>query len=238
MKQSTFFLIGLILVLISSCTTKAQELDIIDTFTLDIKEPSGLSYHDGYLYIVSDRNGTIYKTNTKGLIKEKIKSSLKDVEGIAYQISSDRFLLVEEGKRMIAEVARSGAVLSRHSVSGNQVSKNSGLEGICFKNRDEIFVVNEKKPKALLKLNSDYEVVTEQPLNFGKDVSGCAFDKQGNLWIVSDQSYKIYKVSEEGIMQEEYRIPVEKAEGIVLAEDKIFIVSDSESRLYTFKLPE
>lgn len=238
MKYNTLLGIILTLFFFWSCESNSQRLEPITEIPLKISEPSGITYHNNHLFIVSDNDGIIYKTNLKGKIKGRIKTKLNDVEGIAYVKGKSKFLLTDERRRTIVEIDQQGNVLSKHKIGNKQGSKNSGLEGICINSeRNELFVLNEKNPKQLIRLNINFEVSGYTKINFAKDLSGCCFYK-GNLWLVSDQSHKIYKVSSSGELLSSYKIPVDKAEGIVIVKDLIYVVSDSRNKLYTFNLPD
>ncbi len=58
------------------------------------------------------------------------------------------------------------------------------------------------------------------------------------LWIVSDQSKTINKCTLTGDLIDSYSIGVLQAEGIAIAKDKIYVVSDAEEELYIFKKPQ
>ena len=77
-------------------------------------------------------------------------------------------------------------------------------------------------------------------MGFALDYSGLTWDpKRSSFWIVSDQSRALYLWSPKSGVLEEYGLPFPKAEGIAVDEaaKRIYIVSDSENRLYVFRLP-
>jgi uncharacterized protein YjiK len=216
----------------------AQDLKLLNTFQLDIPEPSGICVLKNHLYVVSDSNGSIYKITKKGQVVDQIQTKLKDIEGVTYRHSSQSFLMIDEGKRKVIEVDISGTTLSSHKIGKKQDSKNSGLEGICCSmDKSPVFVLNEKNPRELIKLDEKFKVSGDHKLKFGKDISGCTLDKDGNLWMVSDQSKEIYKTTKKGKLLMKYKIPVKKAEGIAIDHNKIYVVSDKTRKMYVFRLP-
>jgi len=241
MKNVVFlFLIGLSLIgCISKKTTSKSELELLQTIKLNIAEPSGITVFNNNLYIVSDKNGAVYKTSLEGEILKKIKTKFSDLEGITFQESSHNIWVISENKRELIELDLSGNVIQKIKVKGKQQNKNSGLEGICFvENEEMLYVINEHSPKQVLGINLEGEITTKFKIDFSKDISGICFDKHSNnFWIISDESASIYNISKTGQLIDSYKIPVNKAEGIVIYGNKIYVVSDSESNLYVFKKP-
>lgn len=68
----------------------------------------------------------------------------------------------------------------------------------------------------------------------------CYDDSRDGFWIVSDESEKLYLWDLTNGVREKYPLHLVKAEGIVfIAETStIYIVSDSEQKLYKFHLEE
>ena len=98
--------------------------------------------------------------------------------------------------------------------------------------------MNESSPTEVLKVTKKGKELDSFKVDFANDLSGICFDnKTGNLWLVSDESQKIYEISNKGKLFKSYSIPVHKPEGIVIINYKIYIVSDSENKLFVFKKP-
>jgi len=127
----------------------------------------------------------------------------------------------------------------KHKIDYENTDSNSGLEGITYNfNDNTIFILNEKDPGLLIKLKSDFTILSKVKLDFASDYSGIFYESAtNNLWIVSDQSKTINKCNLLGKLIESYPISVIKAEGIAVSNDKIYIVSDAEAKLYIFKKP-
>ena len=133
--------------------------------------------------------------------------------------------------------------------SGNELKRskldlkgelNSGLEGITYNQQDKIFyVLNEKKPRLLLTLDENLKEISRDTLSFAKDLSGIFFDDiDSTLWIISDESQRIFKTDISGVLIEEFKIKVKQPEGITLnkARTKLYLVSDVTENLYVFDL--
>lgn len=234
-------LLTFIVVAFVSCKLKTHSqntLKPIHVISLNISEPSGITVFNNQLYIVSDQTGNIYKTGLDGKIVSKIRTKYTDIEGVTVNDKGD-FFIVDEAKRRIIKLDAKGKLIDKFKIKGKQKFNNSGLEGICFSKLEySFYVINEKSPTQLLKVNSEGEIIEAVTLNFAKDLSGiCVDNTTDTLWLVSDESYAIYHIEKNGKLINSYKIPVNKAEGIVIYNDEIYVVSDSAEVLYIFKKP-
>jgi len=226
-----------------SCTSRVNSqntLEPIKVVNLNIPEPSGITSFNNTLFIVSDKNGTIYKTSLEGEILQKIKLNYNDLEGITIDKATQNFWVVDESKRTLISLDSTGSFLQKIKVKGKQQDKNSGLEGICFvESTNSLIVINEKQPKQLLALNLKGKITNKIDFNLSHDIAGICFDnKSATFWIVSDESQSIYNITTKGALIKSYKIPVDKAEGVVIYNDKLYVVSDSQNKLYIFKKPK
>ncbi len=224
-----------------ACSPKVpapSALKLVHTFNLKIPEPSGIAIYNNHLFIVSDKNGTIYKCTLRGATIEKIRSKNSDLEGITIDPVSKQLIVVNEAKRTLIYLNFEGTFMKEQRIKGNQKKSNSGLEGICYDtSKNSMYVLNEKAPKQLLELNSKGEITTKTNLNFSNDVSGICYDKNTNsFWVVSDESKAIYQISKKGILQKKYKTGIVKGEGIAIYNNKIFVVSDALKKLYVFEI--
>ncbi len=224
-----------------SCVFEGKSKDtlkIVNSYKLNIKEPSGITYFNNHLFIVSDFNGVVYKTDLEGKIIEKIKVKTKDLEGVAVDGNGDLFV-VSESRRILLKISNSGEISKSYKIKGTQKHINSGLEGVCFSTHDDSFyAVNEKSPKQVLTISKEGKVLSEINIDFVKDLSGICEDVSNqSLWLLSDESQKIVEITKKGKLLNGYKIPIKKAEGIVVVRNQIYIVSDSQNKLYVFKKP-
>jgi uncharacterized protein YjiK len=215
-----------------------KNLKVLDEIKLNIQEPSGITFYKDHLFIASDYNGLVYKTNLKGNIVKKIATDFTDLEGVAIDESGNLFV-VNENKRTFVKIKLNGETDKKYKIKGGQKHNNSGLEGVCYsKKLDCFFIVNESAPKEVLKISRKGKEKDSFKIDFAKDLSGICFDaKTGNLWLVSDESQMIYEISTKGKLIKRYPISVRKAEGIVINNNKIYVVSDSENKLFVLKKP-
>ena len=224
-----------------SCNKNAisqTNLKPINKVRLSISEPSGITFYKNNLYIVSDSKYYIYKTTLQGKIIDKIAFSIRDLEGVTVN-KDGNFVVVSESKRTLVKLDSTGLILKKTKIKGKQKDKNSGLEGVCYNSlNNTYYLLNEKSPKQLLNINEDGDILETIKISFAKDLSGLSFDAEtGNLWLLSDESECIYYITSKGKLLHTYTIPVNKPEGIVVVNNKIYIVSDSLSTMFVFKKP-
>lgn len=80
--------------------------------------------------------------------------------------------------------------------------------------------------------------IWRKEINYSTDISDIFYDQtDSSLWIVSDESKRILKLTLALHLISEWSIPVVQGEGITIVQDKIFIVSDPESKMYVFQKP-
>ena len=217
-------------------------LNPIKIYQLSIPHPSGLSMgkNNKSLWMVSDKTGSIYQTDLSGKIIYSLNINGHDLEGVHYDSHENIIWVTEERKREVLQVDPKNGVVTHIKVDFPG-KKNSGFEGICLDSVQQIFVLNEKKPAAILKVNSDESF--EKMQIFGdaiKDCSGICADLQHNrFWIVSDQSQLLFLWDRKTGFQKAFTLPVKKAEGIAIdfKTNLVYIVSDSTEKLYVFNLP-
>ncbi|RLD26004.1 MAG: hypothetical protein DRI54_03705 [Bacteroidetes bacterium] len=207
---------------------------------MDVLEPSGLavSSSGNVLYTVSDNTAEVYKLSTKGDILQTFNYKGNDLEGVS-TFTGNNLLLAEERTKEIVVFDMSSGTSTKHFINYDNNNKNSGIEGVTYNSIDgTIFILNEKNPGKLIRLRADFSIIAEYELDFASDYSGIFHDSSSNeLWIISDQNKTINKCTLTGELIKRYPISVTQAEGIAIANDKIYVVSDAEEKLYIYKKP-
>lgn len=214
-------------------------LQPLSVFNLNISEPSGIAYNskNNTLMIVSDGNSDIFETDLSGNVLRTIPTTSSDMEGITLTKNCDTIFVVEETNRLVTSYLESAVRLNSFSVDV-AAAPNHALEGITRNNANgHLFVINEKQPCMLLEFEGTNELWRKE-LKYTSDVSDVYFEApSSSFWIVSDESKKILKLSYNTNLIGEWMIPVQQEEGITIVNDKIYIVSDLESKLYVFQKP-
>ncbi|MCP4221442.1 MAG: hypothetical protein GY765_42850 [bacterium] len=213
-------------------------LQLIARYDLNLNEPSGLTLSgDGVnLWTLSDR---IYIVSPQGEFRGILPYRGSDMEGIA--AVGDTLWIVEERYRELVQINMQGEELARHKIPVKIKEANNGLEGITYNTLNKRFyLVNESKPKVLIRLDENFKIDKQFKLKFCKDLSGICYDAyQDQFWIVSDRSGIVARCSTTGKPVEVYQLGFESAEGIAVdaKNKKIYIVSDEAEQLYVFKYP-
>lgn len=211
-------------------------MKLINSYKVNVKEPSDLATDGEFLYTVSDKTNRIYKISIEGKIIQEYNFEGDDLEGITFDKRDDSFWICEERKKEIVHVDKTGKILSKHKVDIPSKNEKSGLEGICINTfNNNIWVVNEKKPSLLIELNTKLEIIQTTKLNFADDFSGLYFDSITKiLWMVSDESKCLIGYNPENQSFKKYDIDVQKAEGVAKIGDFFYVIDDENSILYKY----
>lgn len=244
--SKTIYLSILLLAMLFSFCSKSNTDKSVKTLSfsvaekIPVPEPSGLdlAFDETGFWIVSDENSNVYLIDSWGKVVKSFKVNGEDLEGITV-IDDSTIALVLERTREVVILDTSGIELKRAKLD-LEGELNNGLEGISYDPEEKkFFVLNEKKPRLLLTLDENLNEIKRDTLNFAKDVSGIFFDAvDKNLWILSDESQRIFKTDLSGNPIEEFKIKITQPEGITLnkARTKLFVVSDKTENLYVFNL--
>lgn len=217
---------------------KSEDLKLLATYNTEVPEPSGLFYNEKTksLFTVSDGNSTVYEIDFVGKIKNSFLIPSTDLEGISFSENCDTMYVVEEKNRLVSKFLSNGTKLYSFSVNVATV-QNNALEGITVDNQNNLYVLNEKLPRMLLKFNNKSEIFRKE-LTYTSDCSDICYDKVLNcLWMVSDESQKVVKLSMDGNLLASYNISFTKGEGITIYNNNIYIISDYDGKLYVFEKP-
>ncbi|MEI6866714.1 SdiA-regulated domain-containing protein [Flavicella sp.] len=239
MPNQSFFYCLLFFVIACGKSTSQNKLKFISKTIIEVPEPSGLTYHDGSLFVVSDEVPYLYRLSLNGRLEQKYHTKVKDMEGVVYDKSTESFILLSELKRSITYYSLDKGVGKIHKIKGKQHSKNKGLEGICYHSKKQsLYVVNEARPKQLLKISRKGKIKKKYDLKFAKDISGMVYDaKLDVFWVLSDESQALYKVNSKGKKLQKIPLEIKKPEGVCIDRNRrLYIVSDLTSELFIYQL--
>jgi len=243
-KYLFVFLSGMILIISCSDDTvnsdPGNSLELVSSYEIDVVEPSGLAVSNSgdVLYTVSDNTARVYKLSTTGNVLQTFNYVGNDLEGVS-TFKGNKLLLAEERTKEIVLFDTTTGSYSKHRINYENNDENSGVEGVAYNSNDgSIFILNEKKPGKLIRLRTDFSIIVEYELDFASDYSGIFYDSSSNnLWIISDQNKTINRCTLSGELVKAYSINVTQAEGIAIADNKVYVVSDAEEKLFVFKKP-
>jgi uncharacterized protein YjiK len=219
--------------------TATKSLQLITSYPMSITEPSGLAYSTKTktLYMISDNRASIFTIDTLGRVLSTIPVVGTDIEGIAVSTNDDTLYVTEETASQISAFRRDGTKLFSQPVKV-WTDPSHALEGITLDNHGHIIVINEKVPMMLLEFAGTTEV-WRKVLTYTGDVSDICYEPGTDcFWIVSHESQKVIKLSRSGDLLDEWSsAPVQQGEGIALIGNRLYIVSDSEAKLFVFVRP-
>jgi uncharacterized protein YjiK len=240
--------IAFVLLILSSFSCDSDEPTITDLKTLEpiaeidlsgvLSEPSGIVYNliNNSLYVVSDTTSIIFEIDLNGNLLRQFNVIANDLEGITLSVNSDTIYVVEESDNLVTSFLTNGNKITSFTKNVSTNSSN-GLEGITIDNNYHLYVINEKSPRYLITLEGNVEV-NRIEITLIDDLSDICYDSSLDcLWIISDESKKIVKMSKNGVFQSEWSIPFDKGEGITFINNKMYIVRDSDSKMYVFNKP-
>ncbi len=241
MKQLIISCISIILFISCREEVATNQLNLLESYDIDVPEPSGLAINNAetVLYTVSDETNKMYKLTTTGVLLQTFDFEGNDLEGIC-NYTDGKLLLAEERTKNIIELTLTTGNYITHTMMYDNEEGNAGIEGVTYNPiTQNSYFLNEKKPGKLFKINRDFNITDSYDLEFASDYSGIFYEKNKDiLWIVSDESQSINKCTTEGLLIASYTINVQKPEGIAITNDKIYVVSDSQEKLYVFQKPE
>lgn len=210
------------------------KLHLEDDVGLDVAEPSDLAIKDGHLYTVSDQHSTVYRISRRGNTKDKLDVAGRDIEAIAFDADGTLFL-ADEASGKIWKIDDAG------ERDGDPIElvddHNSGIEGLAFGPDGHLFVAKEKDPARIYELDTDGGELARQKIEFADDLSGLAFDPaDDHLYALSDQDRSLFRLDKHLEVDKAWKLPIDKPEGLAFDGDTLYVVSDSEERLYQFSI--
>jgi len=220
----------------------SSTLNLEKKIAINVSEPSALSFSidKKTLFTVSDSDGSIHQLDLNGKTIKVIKTKASDLEGIVFHPDLNGYCITEERIRKISCFDLNGILIKSKSIAFPG-SSNAGFEGITYNSLNKHFyVVNEKKPTAILELDTDLNVI--KTINFSHllDLSDITYDEEENkFYILSHESQKIISTDHLFNVENTFSIPsVIQAEGLVVDKinRKIYVVSDKDSTFNTFTL--
>lgn len=222
----------------TSSTVPVKSLTLIGVHSLSVGEPSGLAYSakTGSLYMVSDSRQEIFIIDTTGKVLSSIPVAATDLEGITLSANADTFYVVEETASQISRFLPNGAKVSSQPVLVRTDPKHA-LEGITLDGSGHLIVLNEKWPAVLVEFSGTTEV-RRISLTETSDISDICYDSATDAWwVISDESRKVLKYSRSGTLLGVWASPLEQGEGIAFIGNRMYLVSDSDAKLYVFVKP-
>merc|ERR1712137_349549 len=206
-----------------------------------LSEPSGLTFCNTtqHLYAICDHAhcNYIYEITPSGNVIQRFQfpDSLGDIETVACDDINKLIYVAEErkhmvhsfrlpngpGSYMIEEDSENPYLIKVNSFFIEPASNDgkSGLEGMTVDTkRNIIYLANEKHPKVFYTVRPDGSVMGMSYPDFSGDLSGMDYDEKLDLiWIVSDQSERLFVTNLAGTIAYDYwDLPMQNPEGVAV----------------------
>lgn len=216
-------------------------IELLESYDLDVTEPSGLCFgpENKTLLTVSDNTNQVYEIDMKGKVIRTFDYQGKDLEGVAYNPDLNVVAVAEEADREITILNyTTGAKIGTYKIDIPYGAENSGLEGISYNTNNKMYyIVNETNPDLMVIWNPTSGIISKDNLSFAIDYSGICVDASHSLlWIVSDQSERIYKCDYNGNALMQFKLDRLKFEGIAILNDKIYLVNDASAEFNVYQI--
>lgn len=218
----------------------AKGFQLLQVFNLGspIVEPSGLVYNSkkNCLLVVSDERTDIFEIDFEGRVTGTIPTDGDDLEGITLSPGCDTIYVTEETRQLVTAYRYNGQKLFSFPVN---VAANPAhaLEGITIDSNGDLFVLNERDPGMIVQFRNNTETGRRLIENL-LDISDIFYDKtDDSFWIVSDESASLIKTTKAGALTGQWNLSFDKGEGVAIVNDRIYIVRDSDSKMYVYSKP-
>lgn len=210
------------------------ELQYEDRSGIDVDEPSDLVQVDGHLYTVSDSHTKIYEVEPDGDTDKYLDIDVDDLESIGFDPVSGEFLVGDEGSGKVWFIDDDGDNHDSIEIDGAE-DGNSGIEGLVVTPAGHLFVVKEKDPTVIYELDLAGNLLSSDEVDFAGDLSAITYNPaDGHLYVLSDQEQALYRLTSSLVPDLGWSLPVDKPEGLAFDGNTLYVVSDSEDRIYTF----
>lgn len=218
-------------------STKADGLPtrlwLLDDHRIDVDEPSDLAFWEGRLYAVSDRHSKIYELDREGDVQDVIDIQGRDLEALA--VDAEHFYVADESRARIWQLDDLGERLTSYDVEVHD--NNSGIEGLTFDDAGHMLVAQEKNPARIIVLDLEGEELDRVKLEFADDLSALTWNPHDrHLYALSDEEHKLWRLDADFHKITSWKLPIDKPEGLAFDGTTLYVVSDSEERLYVFEL--
>lgn len=209
----------------------AEVLVELDDWKAHVDEPSDLAYRDGILYLVSDAHAKIYSLDlATGERDDFAVDHAHDLEALA--VIGDEWLVADESNAKVWRVDKKG---NRHDAIEIEEAEdaNSGIEGLAVDPAGRLLVAKEKDPARLIELGG--ETPYETKVHWAKDLSALTFH-DAHYWALSDEDHTLFRLDDSLAPEAGWVLPIDNPEGLVFAGSTLFICSDAEERIYSYRM--
>jgi uncharacterized protein YjiK len=213
-----------------------KELILLSDIALPFNGLSGIAYSASLrkIWIVGGKH--IYKLDMSGNVEKKLQFTGTDLEGIAFDTADSTLWTIDETMKEICHVDSNGNLLSQKQISYS-TTNNKGPEGITIGKNHTLYILNERSPSILMKLDSLYSISITYELNFALDYSDVSYDSTSDsFFILSDETNAFFEWSERQGVVCRYTLPNTGNEGFAFDRTRnvFYIANKITDRLYIY----
>lgn len=217
-----------------------KRISLVDEIDLPFNEPSGIAWSEQLrkLWVVSGGDQKIYRLDTSGNVEKHLRYTGIDLEGIVFDPADSTLWTIDEATKEVAHLNLQGDVIGSFTVT-YETDTNKGPEGIAIGKDHEFYILNERDPSVLHRLDEQWHIAQTYQLDFASDYSDITWDSAaGSFLILSDESKAFYRWNVQLGVIATYDLPNASNEGIAYDRSRgiIYIVNDAKAKLYIYKL--
>ncbi|RLB45404.1 MAG: hypothetical protein DRJ42_30000 [Deltaproteobacteria bacterium] len=220
-----------------------QEPDAVDVLTevsrvrLDVREPSGLAMFGSRLFVIGDESDDVFEIDpATGEILDRIDVDVRGLEGLAIDPVLGEFYVADEDRGLVLRFSPEGEELSE--LYFDWADDAGGLEGLTMRARDgHLFFAKERSPTRIAEVTPQEELLRRPRISWAPDISALAHSRDdGRLYALSDEDQRLYRLDDDFEVTAYWDLDLDKPEGLVVHEGRVYIVSDSTAELVTYEL--
>ena len=216
-----------------SISFATEKLIPVETLLIDCHEPSDITFDvsDNSFYCVSDE-GKIYQYSMSGKTLRSFKLDLRDMESV--YVNENNLYVIDERTRQILTIEKKSLSEKNRKIIPYLGGANKAFEGITFNPKtQEWLIITEKSPVLIYELDFDFNIqnIIHEPHDLA-EVSGVTYYND-HLWFIGDEDRTLSKVNPDTYkVIKKWTIEIPTPEGIVFANDTLFLVSDNFNMMY------
>lgn len=201
---------------------------------LAIPEPSDFTWFAGAWYVVSD-NGYLYRCTEDFTTCTRTSVSGADFEALTGD--GQGLWVSEESLRLLH---RYDAQLQRTATLHLQENGplNAGFEALAWDPGRGLLIGVTESPPVIFEIENGTQKAFQLRLHIRGDISAATVH-QGALWLLGDESRKLYKLNIPSYtIEKTFALPVINPEGLAFdVEGRLLVLSDDRQTVYYFRLP-
>ncbi len=214
-----------------------DQLTEVARVRLDVREPSGLAMFGSRLFVIGDEADDVFEVDpTTGEILDRIDVDVRGIEGLAIDPVLGELYVADEDRGLLLRFSPEGEELS--DLYFEWADDAGGIEGLTMRARDgHLFFAKERSPTRIAEVTPQDELLRRPRISWAPDISALAHSADDDrLYALSDEDQRLYRLDDDFEVTAYWDLDLDKPEGLVIHEGRVYIVSDSTRELVTYEL--